>query len=191
MYEANEAYSRQEARERLGLGQQERVILVASGGGGDADAVACSLEIAHHVARHVGDDTTIVVARGPVSLDHRAARLQVRTIHVAPIQPLLAAFDGAFAPAGYNMAHELAKARVPAALFARPRPYDDQAGRATRFEAAGLATKLDVVDETSVASALDWMSTVRSSACIEAGGADRAADAIVDLVTGATPKWQG
>jgi len=188
MYEASEARSRREAREQLGLGEQGRVVLIAAGGGGDADAVARSFEIRDHVARHAQSDTTAVVAEGPISVAHRTMKPHVRTIRVAPVQPLLAAFDGAFAPAGYNTAHELAKAKVPAALFAQPRPYDDQAGRAARFEAAGLAMKLDDIDEASIAAALDWMSTARWSACIEAGGADRAADAILDLVMGTMPK---
>src|SRR5262245_10942621 len=79
----------------------------------------------------------------------------------APLAPLLAAFDGAFAPAGYNMAHELAKARVPAALFAQPRAFDDQAARAGRFAAAGFARALGTTTDDAIAGALAWMGSAR------------------------------
>jgi predicted glycosyltransferase len=96
---------------------------------------------------------------------------------------VLAAFDGAFAAAGYNTAHELARARVPAALFAQPRPFDDQAARAARLAAAGFACVLASTSDEAVAGALAWMATARVPE-LEPGGADRAAEALLDLATG-------
>jgi len=109
---------------------------------------------------------------------------QLRVLRTAPLAQLLAAFDGAFTPAGYNTAHELAKAGIPAALFARPRPFDDQAARAARFVAAGFACGLSGTADDHVAAALAWMATARVPA-LETGGADRAAEALLDLATGA------
>jgi predicted glycosyltransferase len=117
-----------------------RAILVAAGGGGDIDAARRGHAIAEAILR-VAPEVTPVLALGPLDAapGGRAADARIRTVRVAPLAPLLAAFDGAFAPAGYNAAHELVTARVPAALFAQPRAFDDQAARAGRFAAAGLA----------------------------------------------------
>jgi predicted glycosyltransferase len=161
--EASEAKGRDEAREVLGIPRGARAVLVTSGGGGDGEGAAR----ARRIAAALPPEVIPFVAEGPLANG------------VAPLQPLLAAFDGAFAAAGYNTAHELAKARVPAALFAQPRPFDDQAARAARFAALGLARVFD----GDIAGALAWMRSARVQG-LEAGGADRAAEILLDLATG-------
>lgn len=185
MGEAHEAMTRERARARLGLAASERAVLVAAGGGGDAEAVARAAAIAEAVVR-VAPGTVAVLALGPLApapAPERSDAHAVRVIRVAPLQPLLAAFDGAFSPAGYNTAHELAKAGVPAALFAQLRPFDDQAARAARFAEASLAHALTSDDDPAIVAALAWMAGARIRG-VEAGGADRAADALLDLATG-------
>lgn len=93
----------------------------------------------------------------------------------------MGAFDGAFAAAGYNTAHELARAGVPAALFASPRSFDDQRERARRFERAGLAFALESDDDDAIAHALGRLACASRPALV-ADGAGAAADAILDLV---------
>jgi predicted glycosyltransferase len=177
--EAAEALPREEARRRLGLPRDARVILVAAGGGGDPEAAALAARLAEAVA---ATGALAALAAGPLSRARRARRGPAHVIREAPLQPTLAAFDGAFAPAGYNLAHELAKAGVPAALFAMPRPFDDQEARARRFAEAGLAYALAAPAEAP--AALAWMlSAPRPS--LPAGGADRAAEALLALVSGA------
>lgn len=173
--------TREAARAALGISTDERVMLVAAGGGGDEDAVRRATSIAETIAR-VDPTLTVALAPGPLSPALRHVSPRIRIIHAAPLGPLAVAFDGAFAPAGYNTAHELARARVPAALFAQPRPFDDQAGRAARFEKASFARVLDSFDAASIEAMLAWMKTA-SIPALEAGGADRAADALLDLVT--------
>lgn len=185
MGEPDGAATRDEARAILGLPRDARTLLVSVGGGGDPDANARADEIAAAVAR-VADDAVVAIARGPLASDAPSPAAPVRVVRAAPLQPLLAAFDGAFAAAGYNTAHELAKARVPAALFALPRPFDDQAARARRFEEAGFARRLSRVDAPAVADALAWMARAPRPA-MACGGADRAADALLDLATGGRP----
>ncbi len=119
-------------------------------------------------------------ARGGPALAGAAGAAGLRAVEETPLQPLLAAFDGAVAPAGYNLAHEVAKAGVPLVLFAMSRPFDDQAGRAARFEAAGLGRVLASADDACVAAAVAWMERAPRPS-IAAGGADRAADALLDL----------
>ena len=177
--EARDGLDRAAARAALDLPARGRAILIAAGGGGDSDAAARARAIADLVVE-IAPDVATVLALGPLGPEPRR---RANVTRVAPIQPLLAAFDGAFSPAGYNSAHELAKARVPAALFAQPRPFDDQTGRAARFARAGFARVLDRFDADAIAAALAWMTTARCPE-IAAGGADRAADALLDLVTG-------
>ncbi|HMG52949.1 MAG TPA: hypothetical protein VK601_05700, partial [Kofleriaceae bacterium] len=211
LVEAGGVVERAAARAALAL-PDGRAILVAAGGGGDAEAAGCARAIAEAIVR-VAPEATAVLALGPLAAvappdpsgPERAARdARIRIVRTAPLAQLLAAFDGAFAPAGYNTAHELARARVPAALFAQPRPFDDQAARAARFAAAGFARVFApaaaalAVDRVSpadvslaverglddaVAAALAWMAAARVPE-LEAGGADRAAEALLDLATG-------
>lgn len=209
--EAAESVSRAEARARLGLDPSGRFVLVACGGGGDPEASAVMVRIAEAIARAPGGWTP-VVAQGPLArpgnpVPHPARGegvgspqvvcdalvrdapvvrdALVREVREAPLQPLLAAFDGAVAAAGYNLAHELAKAGVPAALFARPRMYDDQASRAERFARAGIGWALGGLDDAAVAEALAWMEHAPRPS-LPAGGADAAADALLRLVIGGT-----
>lgn len=197
MAEARDALGRDDARAALGLTRAGHVVLVASGGGGDAEAARRAESLAASVMR-LAPETTVALALGPLAPGPaRAAAAQaqaassadaggrLRILRTAPLQPLLAAFDGAFSPAGYNTAHELAKAGVPAALFAQPRPFDDQAARAARFAGASLAHALRGFDDAAVIAALAWMRAAPRPT-LEAGGADRAADALLDLVSGKT-----
>jgi predicted glycosyltransferase len=179
--EARDMASRAEARAELGVDLGARAILVAAGGGGDEAAAQRARSIAASIAR-VAKDVVVAVATGPLARREKTEG-GVVLVDAAPLQPWLAAFDGAFAPAGYNTAHELAKAGVPSALFAQPRPFDDQAARAARFAEAGLARAIDRSDDRAIAAALDWMQNA-SKPSVEAGGADRAADAVLDLATG-------
>jgi UDP-N-acetylglucosamine--N-acetylmuramyl-(pentapeptide) pyrophosphoryl-undecaprenol N-acetylglucosamine transferase len=179
LFEAGEGLARDAARARLGLAPGGRMVLVSAGGGGDGDAVAHAERIATAIAKVPGAPTP-VLAVGPLG---RARPLPsgVAQIEETPLQVCLAAFDGAFAAAGYNLAHELAKAGVPAALFPMARPYDDQAARAARFERAGLARALTSTDDTDVRSALAWLERAPRPS-LPPGGAEHAADALLDLI---------
>lgn len=180
--EPGDALDRAAARATLAL-PGGRAILVAAGGGGDPEAVTRALAIAEAILR-VAPEVTPVLAQGPLAPSPATPpSARIRLLRIAPLSPVLAAFDGAFAPAGYNTAHELAQARVPAALFAQPRPFDDQAGRATRFARAGFARVLASLSDDAIAAALAWMETARVPELL-GDGADRAAEGLIDLVTG-------
>jgi UDP-N-acetylglucosamine--N-acetylmuramyl-(pentapeptide) pyrophosphoryl-undecaprenol N-acetylglucosamine transferase len=182
MTEPHDALDRDAARERLNLPRSARAVLVTAGGGGDPEGCERAFEVGAAIAR-VAPDVVPVVAEGPLGQARRASDGAVRYAQATPIAPLLAAFDGAIAAAGYNTAHELAKAGVPAALFALERPFDDQAARIARFEAAGLSRALAGFGDDAVREALAWMLRAARPE-LATGGADRAADALLDLVTG-------
>lgn len=160
LLEPGDALDRATARERLGLPASGEVFLVTAGGGGDPEALAFARSITERLPGSF-------LASGPLASDRAPA----------PLQLCLAAFDGAFAAAGYNTAHELAKAKVPTVFFARPRPFDDQAARASRFAARGMALVTDDLDE-----GLAYLRARRPHEGIPSGGAARAVDAILELV---------
>lgn len=168
------ARSREEARRALGLPRDGRVLLVAAGGGGDEDATSHATKLAEALVR-IDTECTVALALGPLAGRRHDEHPRLRHVHPAPLASSLSAFDGAFAPAGYNTTHELALARVPAVLFAEPRPFDDQLARARRFE----ATVLESFDDAAIARARAAMRPLRA---IEPGGAERAAKALLDLV---------
>ena len=178
--------SREEARARLGLPLAARVVLVASGGGGDRDAAERAARLARAARKH-DPSLVVVVALGPLEplepLASERAALPSGLVHLrcAPLGRWMAAFDGALAAAGYNTAHELARAGVPAVLYACPRPFDDQAARARRFAEQGLAFALE--DDAALPSALAWLRASPGRA-LRADGAAQAADALLELASG-------
>lgn len=177
------ALPRRDARAALGLPPDARAVLVTCGGGGDVDALANARRVAE-LAASLEPESVVVLAPGPLadaSLVDGLESARVRVLRTASLAPRLRAFDAAFSPAGYNTAHELASARVPFALHAEPRPFDDQAARRDRFAALGLAFALERVDEASISAALAWMRRAPAAAPIASDGADRAADAMLDL----------
>lgn len=181
LLEAAQAHPREAARKCLGLPLEGSVLLVGAGGGGDPEAMGCAINICQSIER-LAPGILPVLALGPL-LRQSPGTEGLRITRECPLQPWLAAFDGAIAPAGYNLAHELAKARLPLALFSMSRPYDDQSTRAARFEGAGLARALPDLSDQHLRSALDWM---KHGSCpgIPAGGADAAAEALLRLVMG-------
>ena len=180
LYESEELMTRAEARVALGIGAEEQAIVVAAGGGGD-DVAALRAGRLVETVRRVAPAARVCVAEGPLTA--RAGLTEHRdTLRVAPLQRYLRAFDGAISSAGYNTAHELAKAGVPAALFAEPRPYDDQEARARRFQEARLAWHIEGFDEDSVRHALGSM---KPPPALPQGGAERAAEIVLDVVEGA------
>jgi UDP-N-acetylglucosamine--N-acetylmuramyl-(pentapeptide) pyrophosphoryl-undecaprenol N-acetylglucosamine transferase len=231
LFEAGDGLARGEARARLGLPAEGRLLLISAGGGGDAEARRACVRAALWVkALPSGNSSfTPVLALGPLGAEgaeeadggsggggagsgaggaggasdaRRASAAGVVVLRAAPLQRHLAAFDAAIAPAGYNTAHELAKAGVPSALFARARPFDDQLERARRFATAGLAVVLSDLGDESLRWAMAWASSpnfppgntspggAAGGACTErgarptvrAGGARAAAQAVLALV---------
>ncbi|HEU4533916.1 MAG TPA: hypothetical protein VFS00_07345, partial [Polyangiaceae bacterium] len=181
--EAGEALSRADARRELGLPRTGRFVLVGAGAGGDAGA-GDSLRRLVELLEEVAPGYTPVVAEGPLAAAGSLA--DVRAVRVTPLQHYLPAFDLAVAAAGYNTAHELAKAGVPTVLYAQDRPFDDQAARARRFADAGLAAELS---EPTAEGLRDAIARARALGPRPpaGGGAEAAARAVWELVRGGAP----
>jgi UDP-N-acetylglucosamine--N-acetylmuramyl-(pentapeptide) pyrophosphoryl-undecaprenol N-acetylglucosamine transferase len=175
--EASAGLSRAEARRALGLPRTGRCALVGVGAGGDEDAAEAALRVVE-LLHQAAPSYLAVVAESPLSA--AGALGQARSVRVAPLQRYLAAFDVAVAAAGYNTAHELAKAAVPTVLYAQDRPFDDQAARAKRFADAGLAVELGEMTADGLREALAKARALKPQPPA-AGGAEAAARAIWSL----------
>lgn len=178
--EASEGLTRAEARRALGLPRTGRCALVGAGAGGDGGANDSILQTVE-LLREAAPSYLPVVAEGPLAAAGSFA--EARTVRVTPLQRYLAAFDVAVVAAGYNTAHELAKAAVPTVLYAQERPFDDQAARAKRFAEAGLAVELGKPTAEGLRAAIAKARALKPSPPA-GGGAAAAAGAIWALARG-------
>lgn len=169
-----------------------RLLVVTAGGGGDGEAVfRLGVELAARlpwlravlvagpyatptVARAVGDDTVL--------------RRRVQVVRDAPgCVDLFARAGSVVQMAGYNSTFESLAAGVRPVLVPRRSPRREQAIRASRLAALGLA---DVVDEDTPADEVAWLLArprllepgALDAADIKLDGADRAARALEALV---------
>ncbi len=133
------------ARRTLGLDEYTPAAVVIPGGGGDTDAFDDAARLVASLRRR---GLTTLLAAGPLAHTHPEQN------RLGPLWPVFLAFDRAVAMAGYNTAHELAASGVKAALWGRPRPFDDQLARARRFDDAGLAVALDDLADDALDHAL-------------------------------------
>lgn len=186
--DCTEAMTRERARELLGLPRSGQVLYVAFGGGGDP-AMDAAMERTVQALHDCG--TLLAVARAPL---HRGEipRLEhvVPVVHY-PMAEVLPAFDAAISAAGYNSAMELMHFGVPCALVPFPRQVDDQAERARALERAGAALCLEELSAEKLKQACRRLLDPETAAALSkaaraqvpANGAQRAAEAIADLLS--------
>jgi predicted glycosyltransferase len=186
----SESLSRKDARERLGLPEEGKLLYVAYGGGGDPEA-GRRLERTAEALR--GMDAEGAYAIGPLS--ERLAPLEglkrLHRIRYYPMAECLNAFDGAISAAGYNSVMELLHHGVPSLLIPLERQVDDQAARCRWAERAGAALSLagDPSAEelrSGVRRLLDPAVAeslrARAQALVPANGAGEAARLLLDLI---------
>jgi len=116
---------RKEARRRLGLSQDQHIVLALSGGGGSGANYA-SLTMA---ARALPDTLWLTV--GPVQLEgHETDFPNLRQIGwVNNVMDYIAAADVVVASAGDNTCHEIARAERPFLCIPEWRYYDEQVAK--------------------------------------------------------------
>jgi predicted glycosyltransferase len=145
--EVSDALSRDEARRRLGLPSESRLLYVTVGGGGD-DEMASAEPAIFDAARAAG--WTVVAPDPPlrVSMERGAIAIADHRVSYYPIAECMNGFDAAVSAAGYNTVHELLHFGVPSLLIPRPRGLDDQFARARTAADAGaaLVSSLDPVE---------------------------------------------
>jgi predicted glycosyltransferase len=166
--------------------REHDLLVVTGGGGGDGDAV---FQLGAELAglRH---DLRVVLVAGPYA-SHRAADLtsgRLRVLRDAPgCADLFARAGSIVQMAGYNSTFEALAAGVRPILVPRRSPRREQAIRASRLAALGLA---DVVDESAPADEVAWLlerprllpEHALAAAGIRLDGAERTAQFVRDLI---------
>ncbi len=166
------------------------LVAVTAGGGGDGEAV---FRLGIELARALPGRRTVLVAgpyasRSPLDRSGLAGRLEV-VADLPGCVDLFARAGAVVQMAGYNSTAESLAAGVRPVLVPRRTPRREQAIRASRLAAMGLA---DVVDEAVPADEVAWLLArprLVEQAQIEANGlrldgAERAASALIAIAVG-------
>jgi predicted glycosyltransferase len=175
-----------------GVGPSTRepgLLVVSAGGGGDGAAV---FGLGGELARRLPDNRVVVVA-GPYATRDVAGTGNLTVLRDAPgCAGLFSRAVGVVQMAGYNTTFEALAAGLRPVLVPRRNPRREQAIRASRLTALGVA---DTVDEGVPAEEVGWLlarSRLLPEGALEAAGirldgADRAARAVSALAAVAAP----
>ena len=129
------------ARKELGLDPDRVTVLVNLGAGNINDTSSQLGMVVDRLARQ--HELQVCVTRSIIAAQDRRLPDNVRAISVYPLARYLAAFDVAFAAAGYNSFHELAMAAVPTVWVPNEETsVDDQGARSAFAARAGIGLEL-------------------------------------------------
>ena len=181
-FDRSEILSRAEARRRLLLPMDRRVVYLQLGSGNINDAASWTGHALELLAGY--PDVEVVLAQSPIADRDVTLPPRVHLLRQYPNALFFNAFDLAISAAGYNTVHELLFFGVPSILIPMEKVTDDQEGRARSAERAGAAVVVTRPEE--LAEALKRVLTdavlaeIRSCAerLIPINGADEAARAI-------------
>ena len=164
-FDPEDFLKRDEARRELGVSEEDRLVYVSAGGGGDPGArhqLESIIEALKDTPR-----VHLLVGAGPLYRGPRISGATVTWFDGPAVGKYFGAVDGAISAAGYNTFHELMLAGVPTAFFAQEKIADDQRERiqialdvgACRFiedldDAAALSDALGQLLDASTASQL-------------------------------------
>jgi predicted glycosyltransferase len=159
------------------------LIVVSAGGGGDgAQVFDLGTELAHRMP-----EARFVVVAGPYATRDVTAAGNLTVLRDAPgCAELFARATGVVQMAGYNTTFEALAAGLRPVLVPRRNPRREQAIRASRLTALGMA---DTVDEGVPAEEVDWLlgrdrllsPGALAAAGIRLDGAERAAALVTEL----------
>lgn len=182
-----DALPRAEARARLGLPSEGRILYVTFGGGG-AEEVRLALDTT--LTALTGTDWTLAVAHAPLDRGEQVALpAHARYVSYYPMAECFAAFDGAISAAGYNSVAELLHHGVPSILIPFVRGLDDQFDRVRKAADAGAALTCPL-EPDALRAEVQKLSDIplanslreRARAYIPGSGAARAAETILSLL---------
>lgn len=151
----DEALSQVEARRRLGLPLEGRILFVGFGGGGDPEYAELLRWALAEAPRH--PDWTFACIKPPLldDLGLQAPPPNVRVIEYFPMAECWTAFDGALSALGANSTAELLHNGIPTIFVPRKTTEDDHHGRARRIVSAGAGWFVEAMDGPALAERLD------------------------------------
>lgn len=182
----NEAYTRQEARQLLGLPPEKKLFLIQLGAGVINDITDLQTTAVRAV-QELSEDWEPVLVRNPLASHDNLA--EVLSIQAYPLSPYYAAFDAAAFAAGYNTAQESIAHGLPGIFIPNlATKTDDQQRRAENMEQKGLC--LTAINREELVQAIQKLADegVRESikdncrAMQSADGARGAAEEILRVV---------
>jgi len=135
--EKDELFDRNTVRRTLNVKENEFLIYLSMGGGGDLQAEADIFRFYKILSRV--SDVRIVVGAGELYGGRRIYAPDVIWLSNENAFELMNGFDAGIAAAGYNSFHELLFAGVPTVFFPQHKWADDQLSRARRASQAGAA----------------------------------------------------
>jgi UDP-N-acetylglucosamine--N-acetylmuramyl-(pentapeptide) pyrophosphoryl-undecaprenol N-acetylglucosamine transferase len=181
----DEALNRNDARRRLGLPVDGKLLYVTVGGGGDKE-MAESEGMIFDAARSAG--WTVAAPDAPLGTQLSDA-IPDHRINYYPMAECMNAFDGAVSAAGYNSVAELLHMGVPTVLIPRTRGLDDQFARAEAAQKNGAALIAELKPDLISACLKELMDgSIREKLSkngqlfIRSNGAAKAAEAILRLL---------
>lgn len=143
LYRKNFAFTRAQAKKKLGLNPEKPAVLVQMGTG-DLDVNAKLTAALNGLKDWRG--IQVVMTKEPTDTTGKSLVPKGMKVHVVryfPLADVLHAFDGAVAASGYNSVHELLPAGIPTVFVPNVRGTDNQEARAQWCADYGFALSAD------------------------------------------------
>lgn len=184
----DEAFSREDARAKLGISADALALYLTFGGGGDQEAAELMERILEIIA--IRPEWTPVVSDPPLDYANKLRSSNIQMVRHYPMAELYNAFDAAIASAGYNTVGELLHFGIPSLFIAFERKLDDQFARAQRIADANAGFSLAKFDAAEICTILDTLAKTQTRIQLSANaqnivsnnGAERAARALLEIL---------
>lgn len=200
--EKNELLQREQLRKEWNIKEDENLLLINLGGGGDSSTVENYRQMLDLILNSTSlvrqKKLRLVIPTPPLSsngsndkLKEIFDKLPSSTLFPThyPLMELMPILDYAISAAGYNTFNELLTCGIPTIFIPKLRGFDDQYGRAKKAEKANAAL---VVEENQISSKLisqlkllfDQKTEISKNASefVKANGAEKAAQFLVEKI---------
>lgn len=183
----DELLDRSAARDSLGLSQNGRYALFSLGPGNLKDVTGIGRGLIDEIKKR---GYNVVWARAPISVKDVGLPDDVMSIAVYPLVRLMRAFDIFVGAAGYNTCCEVLQSGVPTLFVPNTQVADDQTRRAKIVAQAVPAIVSSCETPGERGRAVERLVTLSRGAqegrsTLDLSGAERAADEILALISGA------
>ncbi|MCX6442182.1 MAG: UDP-N-acetylglucosamine--LPS N-acetylglucosamine transferase [Actinobacteria bacterium] len=168
LFDKSTAFSRDEARQILGLDLNRPAVLVQLGTG-DSDV---NEKMTAALSGLLGwKDLQVILTKQPLDKDGKSLApegLDIRVVRYFPLAKVLHAFDASVCATGYNGVHELLPALVPTVFVSNIRGTDDQDARAKWCHDFGFALRADQADLTDISTKVRQLQNPQVRAALSA-----------------------